>query len=311
MPDETHTILEFERSAMACRFGISVVGDDPVWLHRAVDEAFAEIVRLESLLSMYDHDSVLSALNRSAGGQPVHVDDEVFELLLVAGTYWEQTGGAFDPTMGPLVRLWRGWRSSGMPPIKAAIDEVRDRVGMEHVCVDVDHQTVAFDRPGMELDLGAIGKGYAVDRALEVLTDHGIEHCFVHSGTSTVAARGSMAPDADGWGLGIVNLSDANDLSGTLMLQNQASARSDQVNQHYELDGRVLGHVIDPRTGWPAPADSGILVISPSATEADALSTAGLVMGEHVVDELAPAFPDARIYRFTAAEAPWMNETTG
>ncbi len=281
---------------MACRFGITAGGDDPDRLHQAIEDAFDEIDRIESLLSMYDPDSVLSGINRSAGDGPVEVDDELFELLLVAGTLWEQTRGAFDPTMGPLVRLWRQWRADAAAPDAAAIDRARQEVGMGRVVVDVPAQTVAFDRPGMEIDLGGIGKGYAVDRAVEILEAYGIEHCLVHGGTSTIAARGSMDSASVGWRIGMTDPADPNGTAGVVELRDEALACSNQQNQYYEHDGRKWGHVIDPRTGWPAPADASIITVCASATRTDALSTAMLVLGRTAAEQVARTLPDVRVH---------------
>jgi len=289
-------IIQFERPAMACTFGISVVGDDPEWLERAVEDAFDEISRIESLLNMYDPESILSQINAAAADGPVGLVDEVLGLLLMAGAIWEQTDGAFDPTIGPLVRLWRQWRADGTAPDPATVDEVRQRVGMQHVRFHVHRRTVFYDCPGLEIDLGAIGKGYAVDRAIEVLEDYGIEHCLVHGGTSTIAARGAMDSESGGWRMGITDLTDPDRMIDVLTLSNEACACSNQQNQYYEYDGRQLGHVIDPRTGWPAPAESSMLVVCSSAAQSDALSTAMLVLGAGAADELARTFADVRVH---------------
>ena len=297
-------MIQLERPAMACRFGITVVGDDPELLQQAAEDALDEIERIESLLSMYDPDSILSGINRAAAAGPTGVLSEVFELLLLAGTIWEETDGAFDPTMGPLVRLWRGWRADGTPPDPAAIDEVRQRVGMNHVEFDVPGRSIRFDRPDVEIDLGAIGKGYAVDQAAEVLDEHGIEHFLVHGGTSTIAAQGSMDAGADGWRLGIADPSDPDGIAEVITLRDEACACSNQLNQFYEHNGRQLGHVIDPRTGWPAPAESSILVVCTSATRADALSTALLVLGNEAVEQVNQTFGGVRAYCLSGGAEP-------
>lgn len=289
---------------MACPFGMTLIGEDPVWLQRAADDAFAEIARVESLLNMYDPDSTLSAINRAAASGPVVVDEEVFELLLVAGTIWEQTGGAFDPTMGPLVRLWRLWRTNGLAPDADAIETVRQRVGMEHVAVDVSRRTIQFTRPGMEIDLGAIGKGYGVDQAMEALIQYDVEHCLVHAATSTIAARGSMDDTTDGWGIGVTDPVNREEVAEVITLHDEACSCSNQQNQYYQHGGRELGHVIDPRTGWPASAESSMLVVSMSATQADALSTASLVLGDAAARALAQSLSGVRVMCLSRGAEP-------
>ncbi len=287
---------EFERPAMACRFGIRIVGGDPEWNQRAASDALDEIHRVEGLLSMYDPASLLSTLNRAAADEPIGVDEELLEVLLIAGTIWEKTDGAFDPTMGPLVRLWRRWRREGTPPDARTIERVRDRVGMDKVEIDVDRQTVHFTRPGMEIDLGAIGKGYGVDCAVRALEDYEIPDFLVHSATSTIGVRGSMGGGYDGWRMGLEHPEDPDQVGEVVTLHDEACSCSNQDKQNYEYQNEMLGHVLDPRTGWPAPADSSILVVSTSATQADALSTAALVLGDDEAGRLAGGFPGLRVY---------------
>jgi len=282
--------------AMACRFEVILRGDDPERVQRAAEAALDEIDRIETLLNMYDPDSTVSAINRSAAKEPVPVNDEVFDLLLVAGAIWEKTDGAFDPTAGPLVRLWRKWRARGMTPDPSVIDSVRQRVGMQHVILNPKRRTIRFNRPGMHLDLGAIGKGYAVDRAVEVLEGYGYGHFLLHGGTSSAAARGNVDKDHDGWPIGLTDPADRDRVLETRTLRDQALGCSNQQSQHYECGGHIFGHVLDPRTGWPVPADSGSVVICDSAAWADALSTALFILGPDGGDVVARACPNARFF---------------
>jgi thiamine biosynthesis lipoprotein len=291
--------IKFGRTAMACRFEVILRGQDPDWMQRAADDALDEVDRIEELISMYDPQSEVSAINRSAAAGPVEVDEEVFDLLLLAGTIWEKTDGAFDPTIGPLVRLWRGWREKGAAPDPAAVESVLQRVGMRHVVFDIQRRTVQFDRPGVEFDVGAFGKGYAVDRAVEILEAYGFGDLLVHAGTSSVAARGKVDDEHGGWPVGLTDPADPQKVIETLTLLNEAIGCSNQQNQNYECEGRKLGHVLDPRTGWPVPADSSIVVTYESATWADALSTALLVLGREGADRVAESSPNARIFCFS------------
>jgi len=283
---------------MNCRFEIIVRGGDSDLVDRAAGDALDEVDRIESLLSMYDPTSALSAINQAAARDAVVVDEEILEQLLLAAELWKQTEGAFDPTAGPLVRLWRGWRKQGLAPDGEAIAAVLQRVGMHHVAFDVQRRTVRFDRPGVEIDLGAMGKGYAVDRAASVLEGYGLEHFLVHGGTSSSVARGSVDDEHDGWPVGLSDPVDPESIVDTCVLSNQALGCSNQQNQHYQWDGQVLGHVLDPRTGWPARSDSSIVILSRLAMVADALSTACLVASDEERRRIEARFPGIRVLMF-------------
>jgi len=292
-------ILKFDRSAMACRFEVIVRGSDPEGMQRAAIEALDEIDRVEGLLNMHDPNSAISQINRMAADGPVRVSDELFELLLTAATTWEQTEGTFDLTIGPLVRLWRGWRTAGIAPDQEQIASLRERIGMSHVILDVRSRSVRFDQPGVELDLGAIGKGYGVDQAVRVLEGYGVEHFLVHGGTSSAAARGTVDSKHQGWPVGLGGGRDPESATDRWVLRNEAIGCSGQQNQFYEHEGKRLGHVIDPRTGWPASAQVSVSLVMSSATQADAFSTALLVLGRegaHLVRRVCPA---AQVFFFS------------
>jgi FAD:protein FMN transferase len=291
--------MKYDRTAMACRFEVIIPDSDADWNQQAALDTLDEIDRIESLLSIYDPHSVVSSINHTASQGWCLVSDEVFELLLRAATAWEQTSGAFDPTVGPLVRLWREWRANRTVPDPAQIEAVRQRVGMQHVSIDVGKRSIRFDRPGVELDLGAIGKGYAVDRAVNVLEGYGLNDFLVHGGTSSAAARGRVDLVHDGWPIGLMGPVPAELPDGTWVLHNQAIGCSGQQNQYYEYGGKRWGHVIDPRTGWPASSACSVALVTSSATQADALSTALLVLGREGTRLVLQACPAAHVFFFS------------
>jgi FAD:protein FMN transferase len=288
-------------SAMATRFELVLLGDDPHRLRAAGEEALAEILRIEALLSMYRPNSEIGRINAEAATRPVRVHPEVMELLRLAGAISERTGGAFDVTVGPLMVCWKLAGGGGAVPEPRALEAARARVGYTHLELDAAGSTVRFARPGLVLDLGAIGKGYAIDRAAELLLELGVENALLHGGTSTVRGIG-RAGDAPGWTVAVRRPGPARDPAGhragttprhdpdrpaaeehdgivaLVELHDTALSVSAVAGKSFVQDGVEYGHVLDPRTGWPVRGATLAAVVCPSATEADALSTALLTL---------------------------------
>jgi thiamine biosynthesis lipoprotein len=284
--------------AMATRFEIVLHGENAVGLRAAGEEALAEIQRLEARLSLYRPDSEITRVNARAAREPIRVTPEVFALLQHARQLSDETGGAFDITIGPLMRCWGFHSGSGKLPSPEAIAAARECVGMRFVELDPQEFAVRFVRDGVMLDLGAIGKGYAVERAASILREAGVTSALIHGGTSTAYAIGNP-PDGDCWKVAIdrptkvgravlsAPQSDGSvrppSLSKTLLttvgLKDEALSVSAVWGKSFEADGVVYGHEIDPRTGWPANAAVLAAVATTSATESDALSTALITVG--------------------------------
>lgn len=271
--------MRVARHAMATRFEVALAGGRPEALRAAAEEALDEIDRLEDLLSIYRPNSVLSRLNREAASGAVPVDPVVWGLLRHALDLSALTDGAFDPTAGPLVRAWGFHGASGAAPDPQVLAAAREVVGWQLVELDPDRFTVRFHRPGVLLDLGAVGKGFALDRAVEILREAGIESGLVHGGTSTVCALGS-GPGGEGWPVALPVPSGEDGPGEVVRLRDETLSVSAVWGRAFVAEGRMLGHVIDPRTGEPVMAASMAAVRLPSATESDALSTALLVLGE-------------------------------
>jgi FAD:protein FMN transferase len=269
--------------AMATRFELLLHGEDGVHLRAAGEEALAEIERIEAQLSFYRPTSEVGRLNARAADSPVRVDAALFHLLARARRYSEETRGAFDVTVGPLMRCWGFVGGSGAMPDPAALEEARARVGMHLVELDEANLTVRYLRPGVQIDLGAIGKGYAMEQAVLILQELGIASALLHGGTSTVHALG-RPPGGDRWKVAI----DRPDTTGgqgepqplsVVPLEDQALSVSAVWGKAFALDGRVYGHVLDPRLGRPVERAALAAVVGVSATETDALSTALLTLG--------------------------------
>lgn len=270
------------RNAMNTRFELVLHGDNAASLRAAAEEALDEIERLESRLSLFRPDSEIARVNAYASGEPVRVSPEVFSLLDRAQTLSAATGGAFDITLAPLLRCWGMLgKSDGQIPTATELAVARAICGMNLVTLDRASFTVRFARAGVMLDLGAIGKGYAVEKAAEILRDDGVTSALVHGGTSTVYAIGTPS-DADAWRIAVDHppgVTAATNPLATVALRDESLSVSAISGKCFVADGRTLGHVIDPRTGEPATRALLTAVVLPSATETDALSTALLVAG--------------------------------
>jgi FAD:protein FMN transferase len=269
------------RDAMATRFELVLHGESEAPLRAAGEEALNEVGRLEEQLSLYRPESEVAQVNARASREPVRVSPELFALLQHAQALSAETEGAFDITLAPLVRCWGFMGGSGSLPDPKAVDQCRARIGMHLVELDPEHRTVRFQRHGVMLDLGAIGKGYAVEKAAGLLREAGVPSALIHGGTSTVYALG-RPPEAPCW---TVAVDSKNPM--LIPLRDEALSVSGIRGKFFEANGRIFGHVLDPRTGWPVTGTALAAVVHPSATETDALSTALLVGGAQEQERLS------------------------
>lgn len=264
--------------AMACDFSIIL---NPGVSNRLMEDCSAVldlVSELEQQISVYRPESEISHVNSNAAEEAVPVEERFFKLLLLAERICQTTGGAFDPTSGPFVALWRQCRQQDRIPTKCEIEQFADRIGMRHVKFDPEQRTVAFDRQGLELNLGGIGKGYALDRAGEALLDRGLDSWLLHGGQSSLLAKGPH-DGHPGWPVGIGNPLFTGKRLGTILLVNKAMGTSGSNIQYFRHKGQKFGHILDPRTGWPVDSMLSVTVLADTAAEADALSTAFYVMG--------------------------------
>lgn len=275
---------------MATRFELVLHGEDPVALRAAGEEALAEVERIEDQLSLYRNTSEIAHLNARASHEPVRVSPPLFQLLERASRLSVETGGAFDITIAPLVRCWGFMGGTGQMPSPQAVEEARARVGMNLVQLDSGSHTVRFAREGVMLDLGAIGKGYAIERAAEILREDGVTSAILHGGTSTVHAIGHP-PGSAAWKVAIERPPEdpavPPPLLTTILLRDESLSVSAVWGRSFQSAGKTYGHVIDPRTGQPVDGALLSAVVLPSATETDALSTALLTLGAHELPRIA------------------------
>jgi thiamine biosynthesis lipoprotein len=272
-PDE-HWI-RVHRPAMACRFEVTLSGDDAAKVP-AAREALDEIDRIESSLTVFRETSDLVRVNRVAFREPVAVDEALFGLLRLCGELHARTAGAFDVTTTTLSRCWGFLRREGRLPSAEEIAAARAVVGMDGVELDEIRRTVRFRRPGLELNLGAIGKGYALDRVGALLRRRGVSRALLSAGGSSVLALGG---DPSGWIVDLRSPQAKRERLARLRLRDAALGTSGAGEQFVEVGGKRYGHVLDPRTGWPASGVLSASVVAPEAAVADALSTAFLIGG--------------------------------
>jgi len=307
--------ITLARHAMATRFELVLHGHNLSVLRAAGEEALDEIDRLENKLSLYRPGSEIAQLNARAARAAVRVTPEVFTLLEHTQRLHAETAGAFDISVAPLVRCWGFMGSTGKMPTPEDIAEARARVGMEFVQLDPQNRTVRFAREGVMLDLGAIGKGYAVGQAAEILRAAGVTSALIHGGTSTACAVGSP-PDESFWNVVIERPPAAFGAAAfpelpVIPLRDEAMSVSAMWGRFFELGGRSFGHIIHPRTGLPVIHSLLAVVVLDSAAETDAFATALLTMESAGPRSLARLRPGMKSLLVRKTEAGWQCVTHG
>jgi thiamine biosynthesis lipoprotein len=259
---------------MGTFFDIQVVGDDPARAEAAVGEAFAEIARVEGLLSEWRESSEISEVNRNAGRRPVTVGPELYGVVERSVRISDLTGGAFDITFAACGGLW-SFRDARVPSPEE-IERCLERVDYRALRLDRESSTIHLPSEGMRIGIGGIGKGYGVDRAAELLEARGFFDYIVDGG-GDVRLRGANVGRA--WRVGIAHPRRRGELYGRLDADRGAVVTSGDYERYFERDGRLYHHILDPATGRPASASVAVTVIAPTALDADALATGLFVLG--------------------------------
>ena len=295
-PSRGPTLL-LRTTAMACDFDIMLNPDGATHQMEVASEVLDRVHPLEQMMSTYRDDAQLAIVNGLAAVQPVEVSPSLLTLLKRAAEIRELTAGAFEPAAGALVALWRACRQAGGIPSQSQITQTLALCGMNHVTLDDRESTVRFDQAGVSLNLGAIGKGHAVDELGGGLLAGDVENWLVHGGRSSVLAHGGHA-GLDGWPVGLRNPLLPDKPFATLLLQNEALGTSGTAVQWFRHEGRRYGHILDPRTGWPVESVLSVSVIAPDAALADALSTAFFVLGVENALKCCDNFPRVGVIFF-------------
>jgi thiamine biosynthesis lipoprotein len=266
------------RRLMWTNFEIVAYGSDRARLAEAANAAFEEIDRLDRQMSNYSETSELTYINRNAAHGEVIVEKELFDFLKRALDYSRATGGAFDMTVGPLMRAWGFFNGQGRVPDAVEMANVMATVGYSHIKLNESAHAIRFDRQGVELDLGGIAKGYAVDKAAEILRDNGVTSALITSGTSSISAIGTP-PNQAAWRVEVSDPTDRSRHVTTLELKDQAISTSGCHEKTFAAAGKTYCHIMNPRTGQPIDGVLSATIITPSGVEAEVLSKTVMVMG--------------------------------
>jgi len=264
------------RMKMGTFVGITVYGKDEARAKAALEAAYVEIDRVEKLMSRYSENSEVSKLNKT-GLTPFKASDELFMMLEKSIEYSEITGGAFDITVGPLMKVFRTSLEKEKAPDESAVANAASRVGFRKISLDSSSKTVVFESDGMEIDLGAIAKGYAADRAGAALKAVGAQSAIIDAG-GDVLCVGSK-PAGKPWTVALRNPRDPEDFLLKLAVKDFAVTTSGDYEQYFESNGKRFIHIMDPRTGKSATGCISATVIARTAMQADALSTSICVLG--------------------------------
>ena len=264
---------------MGTMFSVVLYGTDRATLEAAAGAAFAEVHRLDRMLSNYEPASEWSEVNRSASRGPVKVSPELFQLLSLCMTYSRQSDGAFDITVGPLMKVWGFFKGEGRLPRAEEVTDALSRVGYRHVRLDPRAHTVQFDRPGMELDPGGVGKGYAVDRMVQVLKRAGVNAALVSGGGSSIYGMGAPPEETEGWRITIRAPSDPHQPAADVSLHDTSLSTSGGYEKFFWARGRAYSHLMDPRTGRPARGTASVSVMAPSTIDSEAWAKPYFVNG--------------------------------
>ena len=280
--------LDENGDAMSATFSIVLYGHDREEMEAAVNAAFAEVARLDAMLSNHRAESEWSQVNRRAAEGPVKVSAELFQLLYSCMVYSRESEGAFDIAVGPLKKLWGFHKGFGRLPSPAQVAAVLAKVGYHHVHLDADGQTVRFDHKGVELDPGGLGKGYAVDRMADVLRHRGFPIALVAGSASTIYGMGAPPTEPKGWRVGIKDPHKPRQTVAEAFLKDMSLSTSGSYEKFFRAEGRIYGHIMDPRTGYPAHASGSVSVVAPRAIDSEAWAKSYFLNGRQWAEKHKP-----------------------
>lgn len=290
--------LEASRVSMACLYAIEAYarGDEQA-IQKSLEAALDEVDRIDRLMSHYKPDSPVSRINREAGQHTVRVDPELFAFIKRSLRYGNESDGAFDITVGPLMKAWGFLRGEGHLPSDTELATARQRVGAHHVTLNDNDWTIRFDVEGVQLDLGGIAKGYAVDRAVEILRSQQIDAALVSAGGSTIYGLGAP-PEQDGWSVDIQDPVDARKVARRVTLKDRSLSVAGSSEKSFVAGGVRYSHIMDPRTGRPVQGLLSVAVLTDNGTDGDALDDALFVLGPTKSAEYLNRYPSVEAFFF-------------
>ncbi|MDQ2947594.1 MAG: FAD:protein FMN transferase [Acidobacteriota bacterium] len=264
--------------AMGSTYSVVIYGTDRDKLQSNVAQALEEARRLDQLLSNYQPGSEWSQVNRLAADQPVVVSRELFQLLADCVEYSRESEGAFDITVGPLMKVWGFYKGTGHLPHRAEIRGALAKVGYRNILLDAQHLSVRFAQRGVEIDPGGIGKGYAVDRMAAILKSNGVQSALISAAGSSIYALGTP-PGEPGWQLQIKDPKNPSKSVVTVALKDASMSTSGNYEKFFYAEGKLYSHIMDPRTGYPSQGMLQASVISPNTIDSEAWTKPYYIMG--------------------------------
>ena len=271
--------LERTTYAMGTTFSVVLYGSDPASMKQAIDAAFDEAHRLDALLSNYLPDSEWSRVNREAAAHSVPVTPELFDLLSECAEYSRASGGTFDLTVGPLMRAWGFFGGEHRVPSSEEIREALALVGYHHVLLKAQSHTVQFDRRGVEIDPGGVGKGYAVDRMVEILRSRGFRNALVAASGSSIFGAGNPPEEPRGWSISIADPWDHRKNVAQVFLKDLSLSTSGTSEKSFRANGHRYSHIMDPRSGVPAENAVQVTLVAPRAIDSEVWAKPYFIQG--------------------------------
>lgn len=278
IPANAQTVGIRDTVLMGSRFKITLVDIDSISVEKNINKAIDEMVRIENLISDWKPTSQVSQINQNAGIQPVKVDQEVIDLTKRALYFSKLTEGAFDISFAAMDRIWKFDGSMEEIPTSSAIQKAIEKIGYQHIIINEEASTIFLEKPGMKIGFGSTGKGYAADKARELMLQLGIDAGIIDA-SGDMTTWGTQ-PDGKPWRIGINNPFDRHQMADILSLKNAAVTTSGDYEKFVVIDGKRYSHIINPKTGMPSTGLTGVTVIGPNAEMCNGFSTSMMVLGK-------------------------------
>jgi thiamine biosynthesis lipoprotein len=263
---------------MGTSFNIVAYGTERERLDSAIADALSEAKRLDGLLSNYLLEGELSRVNQLGTRGSMTLSSDLFQFLLACRAYSRASEGTFDITVGPLMKAWGFYKGTGELPQPEEVVQALGRVGYKNIILDEQNMTVRLAKEGVELDPGGIGKGFAVDKMVEILKHREVHSALIIAGGSTIYGLGTP-PNEPGWEVTIKDPRQPSKVAETLSLKNEAVSTSGNLEKFFWADGKIWGHIIDPRTGYPAMGTLSVSVIAPRSVDSEAWTKPYYILG--------------------------------
>jgi len=271
--------LEANADAMGSTYSVILYGEDRNKLEAASEAAFDEARRIDLLLSNYKPESEWSKVNREAGEHPVQVSKELFDLLTACINYSRKSEGTFDITVGPLMKVWGFYKGSGHLPQPGEVKQAMGQIGYQNIELDPSKQTVFLKKKGLNLDPGGVGKGYAVDRMVDILKKEGVRSALVSGGGSSIYCLGNPPDEPAGWRVEIKDPHDELKAAAEVTLRDQSLSTSGSYEKFFMAEGKIFSHIMDPRTGYPAQGSLSVSVIAPLTLDSEVWAKPYFILG--------------------------------